>query len=391
MKLNHFLWLSFLCFSQAQAFKLPDQEISSYECGKTCDELSHEPMHLEWNIHDQNFKHPLRNLQKSYGYKKKVTLEELRKGVVVNTLAPRAIIRISPISGSHVPILRLETKSHSLSFQEASSLYSRDEAFADADYDQNHHTVLQLKEELGAGQFKLVTDEQSISTDETFVISVFDKYSNAYLTVETNKDEYKLNDKIIATITLNDTLDYPVKDVFASIVAPNGDSIPLNLTKTKSNQYKGSAQLHSKKNDFGANWYVEAAISAWFGDQLITRQGHAAFSYSIPSAKLIEIEKVSTQPLNFKAMVNVANNSRYALQSVLYYKDSQGKFHPLSTSQTANWFTSGKHALEFTFDKNIYKQYDQQSLYLGYFHLVDYGQLKTVYHYDEPVKLSELG
>lgn len=391
MKFSYFLGLSFLYLTQAQAQKLPDQEISSYECGKACEGLSHEPMHFEWNVDDHALIHQPGEVQKSYAYKKRVTLEELHKGVTINTLAPKAVIRISPLSGNTIPELRLETASQLLSLQEASSLYSRDEAFADPGYEQSQQTVLQLKPELGAGAFKLITDEKRLNNDSAYIISVYDKHSNAYLTVETNKEEYKLNDVIIATITLHDTLDYPVEEVSASIVAPDGKSIPLRLTKIKSNQYEGKTRLYSRKNDFGANWYVEASMSAWHGDQLVTRQGHVAFPYSVPSAKLIDIEKVPGESLRFKAQLSIANDSRYALQAVLYFKDNQGKFHPLSTSQTANWFTAGTHSLEFTLDKNIVNRYDEQSLYLGYFHLIDYGQLKTVYHYDEPIKLSDLG
>ncbi|PYD07699.1 DUF4785 domain-containing protein, partial [Pseudomonas syringae pv. pisi] len=54
----------------------------------------------------------------------------------------------------------------------------------------------------------------------------------------------------------------------------------------------------------------------------------------------------------------------------------------------AQWLEPGKHVLQFTFDNH--NQLSDDNLYLGYLRLIDYGQLKTVYQYNQPVKLSQL-
>ncbi len=63
-------------------------------------------------------------------------------------------------------------------------------------------------------------------------------------------------------------------------------------------------------------------------------------------------------------------------------------FNALETAQTGTWLEPGIHSVEFTFDNS--QQLADDSLYLGYLRLVDYGQLKMIYHYDKPIKLSQL-
>jgi len=393
MKLNFLLYFSIFFMTQVQAFQFPDQPLSEYKCGSPCKKLYRKPLQYSWPVSDRTLKHHKSNKQKSYKYKKVVTMADLVKGVSITALGPKAVIRISPINGKAIPPLFLKTlNGQQLKLKEASTLYSRDEAFADPDYEQKHQTVIQLKEEIGKGDFKLFSSKTtSIPENERFVISVYDKYSNIYLTVETDKQEYKPFDRIKIKITLNELANYPIEDISAYLLSPKGNFFTVDLKKTGRNQYEGSTILHSKINYHGENWYIGAEVIALLGDSSITRYGHTAFSYSIPSAKLTHLEKISGDPLHLKFGLKIAKESRYALQTVLFYKDNQGIMHPIRTYQMANWYKPGQQTMELTIDKRDIKQYDSPSLYLGYFHLLDYGQLKTIYHYDESLNISELG
>ena len=138
----------------------------------------------------------------------------------------------------------------------------------------------------------------------------------------------------------------------------------------------------------GENWYLEVNIRAELGQDIIRRAAHAAFSYSVPSASMLNVRKISSKPLTFVATLNVATASRYALQSVLYKKNGKGEVKPVETSQKAQWLEPGKQIIQFTFDNS--SQLSDDILYLGYLRLIDYGQLKTVYQYNAPIKLTQL-
>lgn len=389
MKTTHLILMSAFCITQAHAFNLPRQATKSYECD-VCDKLSHENLYDKWEITGEPLNRKVSNLQKSYGYKERVTLEELRAGVRVSTLAPGAVVRITPLQNKPIPELQVKTPANQLlNLKEASALYSEDEGFGEAVTATKHQTMIQIKPKLGSGQFTIKSKDKAGKDSDAYIISVFDKFSLTYLQVETDSLHYQYGDKLTATISLkDDDLSYTINDINVSIIGPNGQIIPLKLTEKKHNQFQGTTTLLSELNDHGENWYIEADVQTESGVTLIRRSGHTAYSYSVPSASILSVKKLSSKPLTFVATVDVATASRYALQSVLFRKNGSGEAKPIETSQKAQWLEPGKQLIQFTFDNS--NQLTEDSLYLGYLRLIDYGQLKTVYQYNQPVKLTQL-
>lgn len=389
MKTAQLMILSALYVTQAHAFDLPGQPTKSYECS-ACGKLSHDTLQDSWQISNNSLDDTVSNLQKSYGYKETVTSEQLHAGVTVPILAPGAVIRIIPLQNNPVPHLLLKTPNHKfLNLKQASTLYSKDELFGDERFSTKHQVLLQIKPELGSGNFLLKSNNTKKEVSNTYLISVLDKFSTTRVTVETDSVHYQYGDHVKATISLNDDdIEFDVEDVHATIVSPGGQIFPLKLKEMSSNHFTGSTQLLSELNDLGENWYVEVDIQTDMGDTKLMRRGHTAFSYSIPSASLVDLKKVSSKPLTFTTTVDVATASRYALQSVLFYKNNEGEIKPVETSQIAQWLEPGKQIIQFTFDNS--NQLAEDSLFLGYLRLTDYGQLKTVYQFNKPIKLSEL-
>lgn len=388
MKTACLILMSGFCITQAHAFNLPRQPTKAYNCD-VCDKLSHENLQDKWEISSEPLNPKISNRQKSYSYKERITLEQLRAGVTVSTLAPGAVIRITPLQNKVIPGLELKTPANQLlSLKEASSLYSEDEAFGNEITSTKHQTMIQIKTELGSGKFIIKSNDKDSTATDAYLISVFDKFSGTYMQVETDSLHYQYGDKLTATISLNDPDEYyTIDEISVSLIGPVGQIIPLTLTKFKRNQFKASTTLLSEINDHGENWYVEANIITESG-MIIRRSGHTAFSYSVPSASLISIKKLSSKPLTFVATLDVATASRYALQSVLFRRNGSGEAKPIETSQKAQWLEPGKQVIQFTFDNS--NQLAEDSLSIGYLRLTDYGQLKTVYQYNQPIKLTQL-
>lgn len=387
MKSTHLMLIAALCCSQAYSFNLPKRTTKSYDCD-ICASLSHESLHDKWDISGARLSPKISNLQKGYGYHEQVSMKQLRAGVALSTLAPGAVIRITPLQAHSIPALTIQTPNHQLlTLKDASKLYSQEEALGE--FQSPHQTMFQIKPALGSGQFILTTKDTNQKDTDAFVIHVLDKFSSTYLEVKTNSLHYQHGDKVKTIITLKDeALEYPIDKIDATIRSPQGDIILLELTKTKHNQYQASTTLLSEANSHGENWYVEVSIDTIISNERVKRYTHAAFSYSMPSASLIHIKKLSSQPLTFVATVDVATASRYALQSVLFRKNVHGDAIPVETSQKAQWLEPGKQLIEFTFDNSDHLTED--TLYLGYLRLIDYGQLKMVYQYDLSIKLNQL-
>ncbi|KGP64187.1 hypothetical protein EP47_10320 [Legionella norrlandica] len=390
MKTTHLILISAFCIAQANAFTLPKQPTKSYECDN-CSQLSRENLQDRWEIASEPLTQQISNVRRSYGYRERIPLEQLQHGVVISTLAPGAVVRITPLQNKSIPELFIKTpKNQLLTLKEASTLYNQDVAFGDHPLAvTKYQTMLQIKPELGYGKFLLKSKDIDAKNADSYMINVFDKFSATYLQVETDSLNYRYGDKLTAFISLhNDITEYNVDDIDARLVGPKGQIVPLKLTKIKSNEFEGTAILDSELNDRGENWYLETDVQTEYGQEIIRRSGHTAFSYAIPSATLMNVKKLSSKPLTFVVTIDVATGSRYALQSVLFQKNSRGGVKPIQTSQKAQWLEPGKHLIQFTFDNS--NQLSEDNLYLGYLRLIDYGQLKTVYQYNQPVKLTQL-
>lgn len=390
MKTIHLFLMSTFCFTHAYAYTLPQHPTKAYECDE-CDKLSHDTLRAHWQIAETPIQHNLNTAQKSYSYNQIITREQLQKGITLSTRAPGAIVRITPLQKKSVPRLDLQTpQNQHLSLKEASALYSQDEVMDESLLAIEHQTMAQLKPELGFGSFILKSATNSANDAENYLIHVFDKFSLLYLKVEPHAQHYQYGDQFSATISLKDNdAVYSPDDLNVSLVGTNDETIPLKLTQIKRNQFKVNTTLLSTLNTRGDNWYIDAEVLSEQDDGYVKRSARAAFSYSIPSASLLTIKKISSNPLTFAATIDVATASRYALQSILFrHATSDDTLIPLETAQSAQWLEPGKQTIKFNFDNS--KHLTDDMLSVGYLHLTDYGQLKTVYHYDEPIKLSKL-
>lgn len=384
-----FYWLiGGLLSTHSFAFQLPQQTTKSYECSD-CMNLSHDTIQVQWNVTSASLQHDtLSNAQKSFGYKKVVTAAELETGVIVPTDAPGAVIRITPLGEHTLPQLTITTaQKHSLNLKDASLSFSENEFQDSPGTTPSHQLIFQLNPQLGAGQFILHRDKhlkqpQTLKpNDGVYAISVYEKNSPVFLQVETDSVHYQYGDTVTAKISLNSG-SYESDDLDAYVIDSNEQKIPLVLTKLKDNTFQGSLKLTSDFNNHGKNWHVEVDTKGG----LIKRSGHCAFSYSIPSASLLQINTTSLKPLTFVTTVNVATASRYALQTVLFRKTHQGNPIPIKTIQKAQWLEPGVHQLEVSLDS--IEPIKTTDLYVGYLRLVDYGQLKTVHQFDKPIKIS---
>lgn len=389
MKLTQYLLLSAIYITQAQAYDLPIQPTKSYDC-KVCEQLSHETLQDTWPVHNQTLNTKTRNLQTSYSYREKVSSKQLQQGITISTLAPEAIVRITPLQHNTPPHLFIKTPNNQrLNLREASTQFSENDMFGEDRLTIPHQIVMQLKPALGAGQFILKSDDQQNDDMDSYQISVYDKFSTTRVTVETDSLNYRYGDKVNATITLHDDhVEHDIDEVRATVVSPIGQVIPLELKEVAPNQFIASTTLLSELNDQGENWYVAAEVESNMGKTQVRRSGHTAFSYAIPSASLKDLKLVSSNPLTFETTVNVETPSRYALQSVLYAQGKNGNLKPLLTTQKSQWLEKGTQTIQFTFDNSTH--FEEDKLFLGYLHLTDYGQLKTVYQFNQPIQLSQL-
>lgn len=382
--------------SQAAVTLATARLLHGYECSH-CEQLAHGPLNAHWPASNYNLNHQVaRHQQKSKKYLVMASLKQLQQGVAIYTLAPEAVIRITPqkVKPSIKPQFSLATATQgNLSLKEASSLYAQDEASADvAPFDDQSSIALQLKPDLGAGKFIVQSDSSIVGHEnDVYAIHVFDKLSSVYLTVATDKPRYHYGEDITATISLgDDAIGYPIDIVRANMVAPNGEVTSLSIEQTGKNIYQGKAHLSSEKAFSGQSWYIEAEVETNVGSDVVKRHVHTAFSYVIPSAEIHTLDmQATTTGFDFTANVEVATGSRYMLQATLLATDSEGNQIPVEITQAADWLTPGLHQMNFSFTPELVKKY-APPYYVADIKLLDYGQMKPVFEYNKIINLMRL-
>jgi hypothetical protein len=389
MKTIPLFLLSALCCSQTYAHSLPNHPIKTYECDE-CDKLSHTTLHTNWSVTGMPLINRVKQNHKSYSYNQLITAKQLHHGVALSTRAPGAVVRITPLQKKSIPELELKTpQNQQMSIKDASALYAQDGALDGTFLTTDHQSMMQIKPELGFGTFIITSKNNKPSDADTYLINVFDKFSLLYLQIEPHSLQYQYGDQFTAIISLKDNdNNYSLDEITAKLISSDDQVIPLKLTQIKRNQFQASATLLSDLNTQGDNWYIEAEVFRELEDGIVRRTARTAFSYSVPSASLLTIKKIASNPLTFSATVEVATASRYALQSILFHKNTSGTEVPIETSQSAQWLEPGKQTIQFSFDNS--KHLADDTLSVGYLHLTDYGQLKTVYQYNQPINLSQL-
>ncbi|MDP1603922.1 MAG: DUF4785 family protein [Legionella sp.] len=392
MKSNYIVFLSALWVGHAAAMMLPGHELKSYECD-TCESLSHSVLNTSWTIDSKPLGHDTLHHQDSVKYRQEVTLSELKQGVSIYTMAPGAVIRIVPLSRhikAFTPEFNIKKGEVDLPLKDASALWAQDEALQNSPFI-NEILAVQLKPELGAGEFSLRVKNAGNNLNDRFMIHVLDKASNTALSLETDKAFYQYGDELVATLRLHDNAtDYSLDTITISASTAAGETIPLVTEKVSPGVYKAHFKLDSEKNPHGKNWYVEAAVTATINEQMIRRHAHTAFSYAIPSAAITEIKAHESQPFSFTVNVNVATGSRYALQAVLFATGKKGKKEAIQSVQSAAWLAPGQSEMVISFPPDVANHY-KAPYYLGSIQLIDYGQLKTVDTYNKPINISKSG
>ncbi|MFC3909639.1 DUF4785 domain-containing protein [Legionella dresdenensis] len=387
MKLSCYgLGLSFW-LPQAFAITLPEYPVQAYDCDK-CELLSREPLTARWPVSLKNTQSEVQHQQISTRYYLETTLAKLQQGINISTTAPGAVIHLTASGHTlHGSSLRfdIEKNGRSWSFQEATEQPAGEYQIAP----EQNGTLIKLKPELGFGNFTIKSHSVNSNGQTPVRVHVSEPASDFVLTVETDKAYYQTDDTLVATVNLSDkTGSYPIDRLTMSILTGNGQTITLEPEKIANNRYQAKYPLKSLVNPAGKSDYVEVQIDTSIEGNTIKRHGHTAFSYRIPSAAIVEIKQTPGQAFNFSAALNTATGSRYALQAVLYGTDKNGNLKGVETVQAAQWLPAGKSTIRFSFTEDIAKQL-KAPYYVGSLQLIDYGQLKQVYHYSKLIEITQ--
>ena len=383
MKVSH-SWLITLLFSSSlYSYDLPKKSVKSYDCTH-CNDLSHEKLQSQWAIENKPVKALPINAQESVSYEQKISAKQLQEGVSVTIEAPGAVILLTPLQEKPLPNVDLYTQNQRPTLKQPFALQAHNEEISAALMAVPYQHIMQINPDLGAGTFILKTTEAITPSSDSYLLHVYDKFSSTSAKIQSDKLQYQYGDHFLASLSLTGSKKKILeKDVSAYLLSPHHDIVPLKVSQVGHNEFHIETTLNSESNPRGGNWYLE--VDVWHkGHHELHRTVRNAFSYSIPSANILSIKKINTQPLTFVATIEVANASRYCLQSLLF----QSNENPVELAQNAQWLEPGIQTIQFQFNNS--QNLPENTLFLGQLQLIDYGQLKTIYQYNPLIRVEQL-
>ena len=378
---------------QAQAYQLPDQKLYHYQC-KNCMEMSHDTLSTSWLIEDKTMDAAKAKSVKSKRYYRKINGKALKQGIELGILAEDAVIRLNPIKPRQMNThwqkkLLIQTKQQTKPLADVAQSLNDEQEFQ-AQFVVGPAVIFQLKPGMLASQPKLVYNDAKLADDSQWQISVYDKRSDLYLSVELDKGHYRIGETIKSKINVDNDFNLPeVNWVEARIMGPDEQGMYVDLVKDGMYQFHGNTKLDSKLMAQGENWYFMVMADLTVNGSHTLRTAQMPFSYVVPSAKIRSVYLASKdQPLALRASVEAVQASRYQLQAVLYATGDDGQIHSVALAQTSAW-VDGIAEIDLIIDKplpsNMHTPY-----YLGKLELVDDAQLKPVYRYNERIPFSKL-
>jgi hypothetical protein len=211
-----------------------------------------------------------------------------------------------------------------------------------------------MKSELGAGTFKLRT-AQDVDDEGDYFISVMEKNSDDVLTVQMDKANLAYGQSMLVKASYKQSGKAKVsKSMKAVLRSPAGKEHQVTMVRGKDNEYQGKLPMAFEKDAIGELWEVEVSMDHQAGKQSVRRMGKTAFSYAIPTARLLEDVSVNQQQmkkgrLSVQFNLDVAVEGRYEMRAVLYATDGSGNLRPAVVGQSANWLREGQQTLSVAF------------------------------------------
>lgn len=353
---------------------------------------SREPVSFSWAVQggEAAVSPPLPYEATSREFWVTVPARELKAGVSIDTVAPGAVVKISPItpeSPSVDPESLTVRRSDGKTFGngtameqlvDAEKLASAGLPFASGT------SAFRLAPEQGAGRFVIAAPGLDVSRDGQLRIHVIEPASTVILTMATDADAYFVGREMGVRARLNDgDRSMPITALEGELVSPRGERFPLTFARGRSDVQQSRISLKFPPAAVPGLWEVQATARGVIDGLPVQRNVKTAFAYAQPRARLSG--KAGTTRDEHSGLivtigVEAASDARYEVRAVLFGTDDTGKLRPIMASSTADWLQAGSTEVALVFDGESLNSSDLQAPYqLRDLRLMDQSQLAVLH------------
>ncbi len=281
-----------------------------------------------------------------------VDASDLKAGLLIDTTAPGALLRISPADARKSTGLGIA----GLSVRKAGQRFASEAAFvARADADQlkaagadfgEGTLAVRLAPALGSGRFELVAEQAS----GRYLVHVFEPDSQFALTLGADQVSLLAGGTLRVEATLLEGADKRSLDsIGGELTSPTGDSYELQFKPAANGSYVAHVQVPEAAQTGIGLWEVHTFAGTKRGGLDVNRDARTAIGVGHATAKLAGSYRLqSSDGLQFTLPVEIATAGRYALRGTLFATGPDGQLTPVAQSESAQWLeSSGELVLGF--------------------------------------------
>jgi hypothetical protein len=279
---------------------------------------------------------------------------ELNKGLMLDTTAPGALVRISPSLGSAAIVtsnLKLLRNGKAIDSAKAFSQQANTEQLQKAGMDVSNGTaVVKIADAQGQGHFQLMLPKAT----GRYLVHVFEPNSNVTLQANADRQNYLAGDQLVVNASLGrNEKAMAGTEISGLLVSPSGKSYDMTF-KNDNGALRAVSKLPNEASQQPGLWEVQVLAGASDGGMQIQRDARTVISIAQPTAKLNGQYRFNAQALSFSMPIQVGSQGRYELSGTLYASGRDGVSRPVAQAAMANWFKQGKGLLSLNFDrKNV--------------------------------------
>lgn len=275
---------------------------------------------------------------------------ELTKGLMIDTTAPGALIRISPAVGalSIVPgNMKLLRNGKAIDNAKAFSQQANTEQLQKAGMDVSNGTaIVKIADGQGKGRFQLMVPKAS----GRYLVHVFEPNSDVTLQAKADRQNYLAGEQLVVNALLGrNEKAMTGTEISGLLVSPSGKTYDITF-KNENGSLRAVSKLPNEVTQHAGLWEVQVLAGASDGDLRIQRDARTVISIAQPTAKLNGVFRFNAQALSFRMPIQVGSPGRYELSGILYATGRDGVSRPVAQAAMANWFKQGNGQLTLDFN-----------------------------------------
>jgi Domain of unknown function (DUF4785) N-terminal domain/Domain of unknown function (DUF4785) C-terminal domain len=303
------------------------------------------PVSFSWALDPQaSLSTPSPYTAESREYWQTVDGTQLQQGVDLVTTAPGAVIRISPARGAtslDATDVGVRSNARSVRLERAAGAEELRAAGMEVDAGT---AVVKLGRENAAGHYMLHADK----AQGRYIVHVFEPESDVLLKASTNRQHVLGGETIAVSVAMSRAGRPLAPQVEALLVAPDGSSRPVSVTRGPSGNLSASVRMPAQASASPGLWELQVFAN---GDG-ISRDARTAFGVAAPTARFKGEATVDARALRMALPVETASPGRYEARGTLYATGPDGLQRPVSQAHSAAWIERGTGMLVLAFDRN---------------------------------------